>query len=1060
MLPKPIPVLENTLRAAPSGASGPARRSLAQPRRAFRHVTLGLVALIAVTLSACQKPPATAYETTGPAATGAALAVGANTAGEACTSQPSAAGADVYCGNWDQPSAQIVNGGPAGAGDLASLATTSAWRAGLDGAYACGAPSAGTILNGVPAQVLTCTQRFGGWPHLGLVAAVNGTIWYADGVPAALPPMQRAIGVASGAIPASAAAGAAVASDQVLAQRLAAQAFSSGDIGTFEALMALGANANQAEDFPAAVIAYRAALALQQKKLGTDNPGTAGPMLELALNLSDEGQYPEAASLFAQAAARIPADSDPTASAKLLHYQGLDELNQSNNAAGLADLQAAAAAYAVLLPPELLQPRPAVTENDALLDLTHQTGREGQVGAQATLNSPIIETALLGVIETRRYQAIALQGLGQPQAASAALKSADAIAQANDITPPMLGARLARTGAALDAAAGRDVAADGALTEAAADFSTALPGSRPVAETDLLQAPVLTAEHKESSALATCRAGIALLNSLRIGASASLIAPCLDAFAAAADQNPAQAARLHKEMFAAAELAQGSVTAQEIAEAAARLASSSSNPAVAGAIRAQQDAAAHLADLYNQRDAYTKIPSAAAQGVTLASLDKQIAAAQADLRASDLALQAAAPNFGQLVQQVVPADDVLNLLRPDEAFLGITSTPDHTWLFLLHNHTIDVARGGIDDAAMANLVAAVRASIEPTAAGLPSYDMADAGKIYHDTLGPFAADLPEIHELVVAPSGPLLALPFALLPTGPADPANLAAAPWLVRDTSLAYVPAAANFVALRKIETTSAATQPWFGFGDFQPVSLAQAQATYNPATCANSAAEFSALPDLPYAKLELAAGAAVFGASPADELLGPDFTVPNVEAANLKNFRILHFATHALLPTDLPCQDSPAIVTSAPPGAASAADALLTTADVAALKLDANLVVLSACNTGGGAAGGEALSGLARSFFYAGARALMVTQWSVNDQVSAYLVADTLERVHEGSAGGAAGSLRAAQLALIAGAGHGLAANVANPFFWAAFAVIGDGGAAAGTQLSALSGTADPGL
>ena len=88
--------------------------------------------------------------------------------------------------------------------------------------------------------------------------------------------------------------------------------------------------------------------------------------------------------------------------------------------------------------------------------------------------------------------------------------------------------------------------------------------------------------------------------------------------------------------------------------------------------------------------------------------------------------------------------------------------------------------------------------------------------------------------------------------------------------------------------------------------------------------------------------------------------------------------------------------------------------------LHLDADLVVLSACNTGGGAEGGEALSGLARSFFYAGARALMVTQWSVNDQVSAYLVADTLSRLHSGAAGGGAGSLRAAQLALIQGAGQ----------------------------------------
>ncbi|HYP63826.1 MAG TPA: CHAT domain-containing protein, partial [Acidocella sp.] len=175
-----------------------------------------------------------------------------------------------------------------------------------------------------------------------------------------------------------------------------------------------------------------------------------------------------------------------------------------------------------------------------------------------------------------------------------------------------------------------------------------------------------------------------------------------------------------------------------------------------------------------------------------------------------------------------------------------------------------------------------------------------------------------------------------------------------------------------------------------------------------------------------------------------GPAFTVPNVEAADLKNYRVLHFATHGLLPTDLPCQAEPAIVTSTPPSAGSADQSLLTTSAVQDLHLDADLVLLSACNTGGGAAGGEALSGLARSFFYAGARALMVTQWSVNDQVSAYLVADTLSRLHSGSDGGAAGSLRAAQLALIGGAGKGFPDQIANPFFWAAFDVIGDGGTA----------------
>jgi CHAT domain-containing protein len=162
------------------------------------------------------------------------------------------------------------------------------------------------------------------------------------------------------------------------------------------------------------------------------------------------------------------------------------------------------------------------------------------------------------------------------------------------------------------------------------------------------------------------------------------------------------------------------------------------------------------------------------------------------------------------------------------------------------------------------------------------------------------------------------------------------------------------------------------------------------------------------------------------------------------LKDFRILHFATHALLPAQLRCQNEPAIVTSAPPNARNASGTLLTASDVVGLDLDANTVILSACNTGGpgNSTGGESLSGLARSFFFAGARSMLVTHWSINDQTSAILVTDTLDRLVASQDGGLASALRASQLRMIEGAGKGLPAYLAHPFYWAPFALIGEGG------------------
>ncbi|MDE1896302.1 MAG: CHAT domain-containing protein, partial [Rhodospirillales bacterium] len=1008
--------------------------------RGFTRAPVALALLLALGLGSCAKPPASAYDQA-QVSTGEGVPVGQNSAGESCTLQRIGGRADIYCGSWDQPSAHVQAGGAANAGQLAALATSSPWRAGLDAAYACDAPQPAQILDGVPAEILPCTQRFGGWPYVAVAAEIDGAVYYADGVQPALPAMQRAIGILSGRLSAQAAGQAVVAgSDQLLAQRLAAHAFSSGDVGQYEALMTLGAKANQGEDFPTAVIAYRAALALQQKKLGADNPGTVVPMLALALNLSDQGLYPEAQAQFAAAARLAPRASDPTAPATLFYDEALDQLNQGHNQQAIALLGQSRQLYAALVPPELLQPQPDTTRGNALFAISAPAGADTLMASQMTLNSPVTQAALLGVIETWRYQALALDNLGNETGSRQAIATAKRIADDNGLQPPALDARLDRTGATLAAANGEPLTAAQDLASATADFNDSLPGTRPVAETALLRGAALAQGGDEQSALAACRSGVALLRTLRLGSTAALIGPCLGVYANAAAANPAQAAALHGEMFEAAELTQGSVTAQEIAQAAARLSSSAANPKVAAAIRAQQDAQRQLESLYQQRDQAAHVAN---NGAALATLDKQIAAANATLQQAGLAEQAAAPNYGQLVQQVVPAAEVLKLLQPDEAFLGITTTPSGSWMFFLHGGQVAVARSDVNETGMAGLVKAVRASIEPGDNGLPPFDLTDAAKIYAATLGPFAAQMAEVHSLVVAPSGALLALPFSLLPTGPASVDNLAAAPWLISKTTLAYVPAAANFVSLRRAQGTSAAKQPWFGFGDFQPVTLAQAQATYNTAACPESAAEFAALPQLPYARLELQAGAAVFGAGPQDELLGAGFTVPDVERADLKNFQILHFATHALLPTDLPCQAEPAIVTSAPAGAASANDALLTTSDVTGLKLDANLVVLSACNTGGGEAGGEALSGLARSFFYAGARAMMVTQWSVNDQVSAYLVADTLSRLHAGNAGGAAGSLRAAQLALIGGAGKGFPASIADPFYWAAFTVIGDGGA-----------------
>ncbi|MBU6398426.1 MAG: hypothetical protein KJS74_09640, partial [Rhodospirillales bacterium] len=130
------------------------------------RISTALALLLALSLGGCAKPPASAYSGTQTASVTVGLPVGQNSAGESCTLQRAGQRGDIYCGSWDQPSAHVQAGGTASAGQLPTLATSSPWRAGLDAAYACEAPQPARILNGVPAEILPCTQRFSGWPYV------------------------------------------------------------------------------------------------------------------------------------------------------------------------------------------------------------------------------------------------------------------------------------------------------------------------------------------------------------------------------------------------------------------------------------------------------------------------------------------------------------------------------------------------------------------------------------------------------------------------------------------------------------------------------------------------------------------------------------------------------------------------------------------------------------------------------------------------------------------------------------------------------------------------------
>jgi len=981
-----------------------------------RHLRI-LAVLLLAPVAACTTPPPEVFVTASTRSIGGEPA-GADAKGEACLVQPGSIppadlpvvrAQEVFCGGWTQPAARVVQlRGSGDAARLDALAAGGLWRTWLNQRVVCAAPQPTTIAGGTPARLLACTRKVGGWPHVALVAAGPEGPVLADGVATATPVMER---LASGRPAEAAGTQARSAALEIAVRRLAAEAFSSNDVSQYEQLMALGRELNQADQYAAAEDAYRAALVLQERVLGRDNPNTVNALVHLALNLSNQGRQQDAAALFERAAALTPRAADPTAAARLDHYRGIAALNAAEPAQALVLLRRAEAAYAALVPPSTLTA--AGTESDISL-----------------LADPTVQTAVIGLSETRRNMGIALARSGKPEEAAALIADSRRLLRRAGLEPGMLLARSLRTEAAASARLGRDETAARQLELAAQRFAVAAPGERPEAVTLFLAGRRRAEDGRRAEALEAFRAGAGILRARQIALPVHLVIPYLDTLDAEAAANPARAAALRQEMFLAVQLAQRSNTVRFVQQASARLAAAAGDPRVAEAVRRLQDADQTLRALFAKRD-----------GGARGDLDEQITAAQEARAEAESEVAAAAPGYRQLLLSAVDAEAAAAVLGPKEALVTMLLGRRHGWVIALREGRVSAARIALTEAEAARLVGAVRAGVV-TSSGQPGrFDPAPAQALYTALLRPVEAVLEGVETLVVAPDGPLLGIPFGLLLTGPADVHALAAAPWLVRRYAVVHVPSPQTLVTLRAAGPGSSAPQPWIGFGDFVPPSPAQLLKSFPVDRCATDARMATGLTRLPGTRVEVQLAQQLTGARAQDVRLGAAFTAAALKSPEVAQHRIVHLATHALLPGELSCLEEPSIVVSTAPDAPNADGAFVKASDLLGLKLDADLIILSACNTGGpgGAGGGEALSGLARAFFYTGARGLMVTHWAVNDAAAALTVSDSLRRQKDGETTAAA--LRGAQLLILDEAGRRLPAQFAHPFYWAPFALIGDG-------------------
>ncbi|MFT3817401.1 MAG: CHAT domain-containing protein [Rubrivivax sp.] len=427
------------------------------------------------------------------------------------------------------------------------------------------------------------------------------------------------------------------------------------------------------------------------------------------------------------------------------------------------------------------------------------------------------------------------------------------------------------------------------------------------------------------------------------------------------------------------------------------------------------------------------------------SLQAEAAAARQALQAQRSAIAGQYPAYAELVTPTIPRAEALRkLLQPGEALLVVHPTESATLLWLLPADGRPLmGLSPLGAAALGARVAELRRMLDIgdlPAARRPALQPEALHAFYRELLGPLDGPLREVKSLIVAAGGALAGLPLAVLVTEP--PAAGAPPAWLLRRMPIAQLPSPAALLALRRGPAPPAAAKALIGFGDplFDAAAAAPAATRLAGQTATRYDAEwgfrYADIPPLPETRAELTAVAEALGADPAaDLLLGAQATRQAVLSTPLADRRVVAFATHGLMPGEQPGISRPALAMAAT--GQDGESPLLELDDVLTLRLNAQWVLLSACNTAAGEQGGAAMSGLVRGFFFAGARSVLATHWAVDSASAAQLSAGTF-RQHARGAASRADSLRQAQLAMIDGTLGG--GRWTHPFYWAPYALFGD--------------------
>jgi CHAT domain-containing protein len=794
----------------------------------------------------------------------------------------------------------------------------------------------------------------------------------------------------------------------------------------------------------------------------------------VALNVSDEGpvKFVEADKLFAAANAKAAALHDPELDALALNYQALNLLNQRHFTDAIADAEKAVALRRNL-DPNLTR---GATAAAMLVDKTDDAlVVSGSLAADLNANKRTMGLGVQALTPAERLQiqnaqaqyviGAARSRLGDQQGARAALEAANNALSSGRLATARSAAWLhAEVYLVLGNIELKDGHADAAATEfhSAVSICDRVPSLNATPFQGDLYLNLARAEAKlgqSDRAVADYKRGIDLFRNGKrdVSEARNLVSPYFDLLLAHIQANPSDI-DAKETYFDTMQVLAGQGTAKVFAEFAAATSK--------GDVKSEQ-LAREVRDTNRQIELKQSVIHRAQDAGTYtadqkAADDAELKTLAANAETLQEQLLEANPKYGQVLEATASLGDMQKALQPGEIYVKTVLLADRGFGIAITRDKVAPYAIAMTKTDAETRVKELRLPFDKLGT---AFDVAKSRALFAGIFGPEQGDVRNAKHLIYDPDSAMVSLPAATFVVDDAsvDKFNKAKAfakaghprtdiyqdmAWLGRNTDISLAISSEVFLQARAI-APSKGQRNFVAFGD--PLTkgedprrfalLTDTRYETNLGYCEALRAHVAetGFRPLPEIRPAIETIAEKYHAGSDDVVLGEAFTDDAVlERKDLNTYRIVFFGTHGVLGEKMPCLHVPALVTSLGDGQGS--DGFLDAAKILKLKMDADLVVLAACDTGsatlqtgetGLSASGDAFDGFARDFIFAGARNFIVSQWEVRVQQTDQLM-QTMFDVKDASQ---ADALRQAQLSLMNDP------NYSHPYYWAGFTLVGDG-------------------